>query len=496
MSLKKSKNLMLKSGQETHENDIFKYKIQQANKRGYFRTLDLFAGCGGLSLGFDRAGFKSVIAIEIDDDARASHQLNFGHHDDYAAFSDVTLVSPETATKHIQEDTILAVDIIIGGPPCQAYSRLGRARLWQLAGKKMAHSEDKRATMYEYYLEYIRQLKPIAFVMENVREIGKYVGRNIAEEISIDAQSMGYSVNYSLLNAVWYGVPQMRERTFIIGIHQSLGVNPSFPKITHDHKIPVGYSTSKNGRSELQFLPPNDHFYDNHNNRSIKRNAVTLGEAFADLPPIYYHLESKSNSKKAQNPDIETEYLLNSNEYLEEIKGWPNFESLSNKFSGHIIRNTPRDYNTFRHMPEGGMYPDAFKTALKLFNERISEIELLEKREIKRNSTEWNKIYSQVVPPYSIEKYPNKFRKLWKDQPSRTLPAHIGKDSYSHIHFDSAQARGISLREAARIQSFPDGFKFHGSMNSRLKQIGNAVPPLLAYAVAKNLKQNLKNTNQ
>lgn len=109
MSLKKSKNLMLKSGQETHENDIFKYKIQQANKRGYFRTLDLFAGCGGLSLGFDRAGFKSVIAIEIDDDARASHQLNFGHHDDYAAFSDVTLVSPETATKHIQEDTILDI---------------------------------------------------------------------------------------------------------------------------------------------------------------------------------------------------------------------------------------------------------------------------------------------------------------------------------------------------------------------------------------------------
>ena len=80
---------------------------------------------------------------------------------------------------------------------------------------------------------------------------------------------------------------------------------------------------------------------------------------------------------------------------------------------------------------------------------------------------------------------------MWPEHPARTLPAHIGKDSYSHIHFDDAQARGISLREAARIQSFPDGFKLAGGMNSQLTQIGNAVPPLLAYSVAKALKQTL-----
>jgi DNA (cytosine-5)-methyltransferase 1 len=83
---------------------------------------------------------------------------------------------------------------------------------------------------------------------------------------------------------------------------------------------------------------------------------------------------------------------------------------------------------------------------------------------------------------------------MWRDQPARTLPAHIGKDAYSHIHFDSDQARGISLREAARIQSFPDGFRLSGSMNTQLTQIGNAVPPFLAFAVASQLKQQLAET--
>ncbi|MNI80915.1 Modification methylase AplI [compost metagenome] len=80
---------------------------------------------------------------------------------------------------------------------------------------------------------------------------------------------------------------------------------------------------------------------------------------------------------------------------------------------------------------------------------------------------------------------------MWADHPARTLPAHLGKDSYSHIHFDDHQARCISLREAARLQSFPDAFKFAGSMNQQLKQIGNAVPPLFSYAVAKTLRETL-----
>jgi DNA (cytosine-5)-methyltransferase 1 len=484
--------LSKKPSKKKNDKDLIEEKLESGINRGYFKTIDLFAGCGGMSLGFDRAGFTSVAAIEIDENARASHKLNFDHKSEYQSFSDVTLTDPEHAIQHLKKPKQEAIDIVIGGPPCQAFSRLGRARLWQLAGKKMAHAEDDRATMYQYYLEYIHQLKPIAFVMENVREIGKYCGRNIAEEIADYAESLGYNVRYSLLNAVWFGVPQLRERAFIVGIHKSLNVSPSFPAITNDFEIPSGYSTSKEGKSELQFLTPNPHFIDNHQNRNtITYPAVTLEQAFIDLPPIYSHLGGKSNSKKAQDPDQITPYLSNKlNWFTDQMKCWPRFETHESHFTGHIIRKTPRDYNIFRHMPEGGMYPDAYKTALALFTQEIK------KRKIKEKTEEWVKLFREMVPPYPIDKYPNKFRKLWRDQPSRTLPAHIGKDSYSHIHFDSEQARAISLREAARIQSFPDAFQFYGSMNARLKQIGNAVPPLLAYAVASHLKKLITKSNK
>jgi DNA (cytosine-5)-methyltransferase 1 len=91
---------------------------------------------------------------------------------------------------------------------------------------------------------------------------------------------------------------------------------------------------------------------------------------------------------------------------------------------------------------------------------------------------------SRIVPPYDPTKFPNKWRKLEPDSPSVTLTAHLSKDTYSHIHYDGAQARKISVREAARLQSFPDGFLFSGTMNSAFQQIGNAVPPLLALALA------------
>ena len=92
-----------------------------------------------------------------------------------------------------------------------------------------------------------------------------------------------------------------------------------------------------------------------------------------------------------------------------------------------------------------------------------------------------------IVPPYDASKFPNKWRKMWRDQPARTLMAHLGKDSYSHIHYDSEQARTISVREAARLQSFPDGFVFCGTMNPAFRQIGNAVPPLMAKALAEQI---------
>jgi DNA (cytosine-5)-methyltransferase 1 len=174
---------------------LIKKKLAAARNRGEFRTVDLFAGCGGLSLGFDRAGFRSICSVELNDDARKSHELNFGSGslaDTYRAFADIKSTEPEDAVAHIRSSsTELAADIVIGGPPCQAFSRLGRAALWNLAGEKFAHEHDERATMYHYFLHYVATLKPLAFVMENVREIGKHVGKNITEEIAVTADAMG-----------------------------------------------------------------------------------------------------------------------------------------------------------------------------------------------------------------------------------------------------------------------------------------------------------------
>ena len=105
---------------------------------------------------------------------------------------------------------------------------------------------------------------------------------------------------------------------------------------------------------------------------------------------------------------------------------------------------------------------------------------------------DYERIKKETVPPYDPGKFPNKWRKMEGDQPARTLMAHLGKDSYSHIHYDSNQARTISVREAARLQSFPDGFVFQGPMNPAFRQIGNAVPPLMSKALATNIMEQLE----
>jgi DNA (cytosine-5)-methyltransferase 1 len=106
----------------------------------------------------------------------------------------------------------------------------------------------------------------------------------------------------------------------------------------------------------------------------------------------------------------------------------------------------------------------------------------------------WTTLRKKIVPPYDAQKFPNKWRKMDRKAPARTLMAHIGKDTYSHIHYEDAQARTISVREAARLQSFPDGFRFSGAMNSAFRQIGNAVPPLIATAIAHAILGSLVRT--
>jgi DNA (cytosine-5)-methyltransferase 1 len=473
---------------------VFK-KLRLAQARGSFRTVDLFAGCGGMSLGFKRAGFDSIACVEVNDTARASHELNFGQSGTYRAFDDIRTTSPLEVSGHVRDlfsHEKDSVDVIIGGPPCQAFSRLGRAALWRLSGESHAHAHDERATYYLDFLRFVSTLKPTAFVMENVREIGKFAGRNIAEEVAITAEELGYRTRYALLNAVWFGVPQLRERMFIIGIHKDLGLEPSFPRIRFSYDLPVGYSTARAGSGSAEVLPPTDHYVDHFVMSRETKAAVTVTEAFSDLPRITHHLDGRTGKGFRRAVTDTSQYLHEpQNWFQKQMRCWPGYHS-GPTFSGHVIRYTPRDYETFRRMPHGGMYPEAFETAMQIFKEKLEAHSRKTGTVAQQGDPVWLSLYEATVPPYRQDRYPNKFRKMWPDHPARTVPAHIGKDSYSHIHFDSEQARCISLREAARLQSFPDSFEFHGSMNAQLTQIGNAVPPLLAYAVADALRRTLR----
>jgi len=155
-----------------------------------------------------------------------------------------------------------------------------------------------------------------------------------------------------------------------------------------------------------------------------------------------------------------------------------------------VIRYSPRDFDLFARLDAGDQYPQAHAHAVAMFEEKLA-VRRAAGESIAEGSATYKALWDLVVPPYDATKFPNKWRKMWPDQPARTLMAHLGKDTYSHIHYDSAQARTISVREAARLQSFPDGFRFSGTMNPAFKQIGNAVPPLLARAVARQMMATL-----
>lgn len=482
---------------------IARQKIERLKQHGTPRVLDLFAGCGGISLGFHAAGFNMLGAVEIDPAASKSHALNFHFHADKDLFDahskprDIREIEPE---KLLQDFGLLGkteeqVDVIVGGPPCQAFARVGRAKLREVADHPDAFLQDHRSNLYLRYLDYVRALKPLALVMENVPDVLNYGGHNVAEEVCEVLCDLGYSARYTILNAVFYGVPEMRERMFLVAYRNELQVDKWHPEPTHWINLPQGYHGSRQValqtvRTDLldaehrYFVEPPEPCAES------TKPAVNAQDALSDLPRI----EDDSELKKGKGPrrfDNLVRYPgPPQTEYQRLMRMWPGFQSLDG-ISDHVIRFLPRDYKIFARMKSGDQYPEAHRLALTMFEERLSEIRRNEGIVLKPEAARYELEKNSYVPPYDPGKFPNKWRKMEADQPARTLMAHLGKDSYSHIHYDSSQARTISVREAARLQSFPDGFVFQGPMNPAFKQIGNAVPPLMAKALADTMMEQL-----
>lgn len=399
-----------------------------ANKKYTF--IDLFAGCGGLSEGFYRLGFKALAHVEINHWACETLRTRMRHYG-YKNFDKEVIEHDITASDIIDRiDEAVAgrkVDIIIGGPPCQAYSTAGRVR----DAKGMA--KDPRNYLFESYVKILEHYSPRVFVFENVTGLlsAKVDGSPIFPKI---IEALGH--NYNVLNApsvlvhntADYGVPQIRKRVIIMGVRKDIdkvSVNDLYHDVIKTHWNPDTVEEERAGRTKY----------------------VDVKQAIGDLPPV------------APGCDASTErfeYPCN-NAFLKRIgkKG-------EHPLYDHIARN----HNTL----------DRERFTIMIHNHWTFG-------QLRRNMPQYEHEHARL--------FDNSYVVQWWELPSKTILAHIHKDGFQFIHPDEKQARSFTVREAARIQSFPDDFEFAGSRGEKYKQIGNAVPPLFAEALAKAIKNNL-----
>ena len=442
-------------------------------------VLDLFAGAGGMALGFGAEGFRCVWAVERDAAAAKTFARNF--EDD----GPVVCGGPEDGdVNDLTVDQLLAKlenkpDVVVGGPPCQGFSRVGRAKQASLLDKDLrvlrgGVRDPNRNQLYRYFLGTVAKARPLAFVMENVPGMREMLGIDHAGRIAREASALGYNVRCFLLNAAWYGVPQERWRLFFVGLRADLGPHaiPEAPQRIH---------AASGATLEGASIPDGAWMLwgDRIPKAARRRPPVTAFEALGDLPLLLSHLPAPG--RRARRP-VETVLPLRRkpSRWARRLRGWPGLPA-PDEVSGNWYRWTARDFGTFARMAQGDRYPAALRVANRRLREAMAADPTGDPSELRR----------ATVPPYRNDAFVDKWRKLKMDAPSWTLTAHLGKDTYSHIHYDSRQARTITIREAARLQSFPDGFEFEGNMGDRFRQIGNAVPPLLSRAIAKQLRAQL-----
>ena len=446
-----------------------------------------------MSLGLEKAGFQCVGAFEWNDQAASTYRHNLGRDLVVQGFGsllgDLSRINPRQVARKLAKAGIGRgdIDLLAAGPPCQGFSRIGRGKLNSLSGKVNAFLHDPRNQLYRRALEFVDVLEPKAVLLENVPGIIHLAGTNIAAVICKALSDLGYSVRYTLLNAARYGVPQTRERVFILGIRKDLSQTPpSFPEPTHHFEMPRG-TLSRADLCTEGFLNPELYCpFSEISERSKRRAlpaAVSAEEALGDLPVFTEHLrflgkcglpnrKGYSSKREFHEPLPYRLNLRQANKYQRLMRKWLPLDEPS-LVSGQYCRWVPRDFLTFRKMRQGDCYPQALEIAKGRYRKALEAY--------KNGDLTARPKKSDFIPPYSAESFDEKWKKIYRLRPSWTITAHLERDTYSHIHYDNSQARAISPREAARLQGFPDGFEFSGNTGDVYRQIGNAVPPILAW---------------
>lgn len=451
-----------------------------------YKVLDLFSGAGGFSLGFHAVGCQTIAAMDRDPWAARTYRDNFGPR--VQVFGGPDEGAAENLSP-VQLEGLLGErpDIIIGGPPCQGFSRIGRAKQASLLDydertRQGGVSDPARNLLYRYFLEVVERLRPRAFVMENVPGMRQLYGVDVAKRAAREAAHLGYNVRYFLLNAAHFGVPQVRWRLFFVGYRSDMGpfAIPRPPARTHLWEGDPGDGTplSDDERFLMREAIPT---------AAEQKPAVTVFEALGDLPRLRGHLEHREDGEVL---DIPLPLARRCSSFAEQMRSWPGF-SVNGEVTGNWYRYTARDFETFARMAPGERYPQALRSAWQRFQEALAE-RALHGEILTPGSAGYERLKDKIIPPYRNDAFDEKWRKLIPDQPSWTVTAHLSQDTYSHIHYDSRQARAITIREAARLQSFPDGFCFAGNHGEQFRQIGNAVPPLMAKALAEVVVQGMR----
>jgi len=442
--------------------------------------VDLFCGCGGLSWGFKEAGFPLSACVDLSPSAVANLRANTPSGSGMSPAFVSANISHLNPTDFAPKSSSGCV--VVGGPPCQAYSRIGRGKLRSL-GEQRAHTNDLRGRLYEEFVLFAESVGARAIVMENVLDSISYGGDNIPELICGDLEQMGYAARWSVLNAADFGVPQVRERVILIAIRTSEGFQPQWPVPTHFHRLDQrGFS----GFNFAEIKKQTSYFVPSH--RAVPEGLlpwVTVDDALSDLPNLRLSFKDQYVQYKLNQ---ELPYKVGPSNAFQSAMRSRTSQWVGT--TGHAYRNTPRDWPIFEKMAPGDNYLDASRIADRILEETCLKLCVSEGRD----GELYAKLKRKLVPPYDREKFYDKWKRLDPNRPSHTLVAHLGVDTYSHIH--PCEPRGISVREAARLQSFPDEYLFWGSMGDSFKQIGNAVPPLLSLAVARVLAAQFREQNR
>ncbi|MBE5746499.1 MAG: DNA cytosine methyltransferase [Clostridiales bacterium] len=372
------------------------------------RFVDLFAGCGGLSLGMEKAGFEVAFASDIDPICSETYIKNRSLEKNKMFVGDIADLNNRF---NEFSQNFKNIDLVCGGPPCQGFSMANRQRL----------INDPRNSLYKEYLVFLQKTKPKFFIMENVKGM-----LNKIDEILIDIKTyLGneYDVAFDVFNAKNFGVPQNRERLIVIG-----------------NRIGIKAQTIINNIHE----------------KEKEINKFSLGDAISDLPVLEPNRIKNNNKIECKETGFTcTEHSYIKTSFYTFINGNKKIKFLHN----HKNRfNNDRDIEIFARLPQGG----------NSLHESIKDIMPYKSR---------NNIFK------------DKYYKLKADDICKTITSHMKFDCNMYIH--PTQARGLSPREAARIQTFPDDFIFYGPQNSWYKQIGNAVPVKLAQIIGEEVMKYL-----